>query len=122
MNNGSNFNVKSFVYAFNGLKEATGTQPNFKFHIVSAVLVIAGGLFFKINTAEWSLVFIAIGMVTAAECFNTALEYLTNLVSPQHNIIAGKVKDLSAAGVLICSMAAAAIGLIIFIPKIIEWF
>src|SRR6185503_10837234 len=122
MNTESNFSMKSFVYAFNGLKEATGTQPNFKFHIIAAILVIAGGFFFKITVAEWSLVFAVIGMVTAAECFNTALEYLTNLVSPQHNIIAGKVKDLSAAGVLICSIIAAGVGLIIFIPKIIERF
>jgi diacylglycerol kinase len=120
MNTASNFSLKSFVYAFNGLKEASGTQPNFKIHIAAAILVVCGGLFFKITTIEWALVLFAIGLVTAAECFNTALEYLTNLVSPQHNVLAGKVKDLSAAGVLICSFIAAAIGLIIFIPKIIN--
>lgn len=114
--------MKSFVYAFKGLKEAAGTQPNFKFHIVSTILVIAGGFFFKIAGIEWALLLFAIGMVTAAECFNTALEYLTNIVSPQHNVMAGKVKDLSAAGVLICSFIAAVIGLIIFIPKIINYF
>ncbi|HKR06696.1 MAG TPA: diacylglycerol kinase family protein [Bacteroidia bacterium] len=117
----SNFSLKSFVYAFNGLKEAAGTQPNFKIHIVAAILAVGGGLFFKITAIEWAIVFFAIGLVTAAECFNTALEYLTDLVSPQHNVMAGKVKDLSAAGVLICSFTAAAIGLIIFIPKIWSW-
>jgi diacylglycerol kinase len=121
MNTSSNFSIKSFQYAFNGLKEAAGTQPNFKFHIAATILVIAGGLFFKITNIEWALVLFAIGLVTAAECFNTALEYLTNLVSPQHNAIAGKVKDLAAAGVLISSVTALATGLIIFIPKIISW-
>lgn len=121
MSPASNFRLKSFVYAINGLKEAAGTQPNFKFHILAAILVIMGGLFFKIRPGEWALVFMAIGLVTAAECFNTALEYLTDLVSPQHNVMAGKVKDLSAAGVLICSFIAAAIGLIIFVPKIWSW-
>ncbi|MEP7170945.1 MAG: diacylglycerol kinase family protein [Bacteroidota bacterium] len=121
-NTTSKFSIKSFAYAFKGLKEAAGTQPNFKFHIVSAILVIAGGLLFKIAGIEWALIFFAIGMVTAAECFNTALEYLTNLVSPQQNVMAGKVKDLSAAGVLICSFSAAVVGLIIFVPKIWSWF
>jgi diacylglycerol kinase len=118
MNSITKFSLKSFGYAFNGLKEASATQPNFKIHILSTIVVITGGLFFKIGVTEWALLLFAIGMVTAAECFNTSLEYLTNLVSPQHNVIAGKVKDLSAAGVLISAVVALAIGLIVFIPKI----
>jgi diacylglycerol kinase len=110
--------MKSFQYAFNGLKEAAVTQPNFKVHIVAAVLVITSGFFFKISSVDWIMLLFAIGFVTAAECFNTALEYLTNLVSPQYNEIAGKVKDLSAAGVLICSIISATIGAIVFVPKI----
>jgi diacylglycerol kinase len=116
----SNFKIKSFQFAYNGLTEAFRTQPNFKIHLIASVLVIAGGMFFTITSIEWAIVLFAIGMVTAAECFNTALEYLTNLVSPQHNVIAGKVKDLAAAGVLICSITSAAIGGIIFVPKIAE--
>ena len=122
MNTTSKFSLKSFWYAFNGLKEVSATQPNFKIHIFFTILVIAAGLFFKIGFTEWAMLLFAIGLVTAAECFNTALEYLTNLVSPQHNAIAGKVKDLSAAAVLICSVIAFAIGLIVFIPKIISLF
>jgi diacylglycerol kinase (ATP) len=123
MNSTTNsFSLKSFLYAFKGLKEATGTQPNFRMHILSAFIVVIGGLFLKITNLEWCMVLIAIGIVTASECFNTALEYLTTFVSPQFNERAGKIKDLSAAGVLICSLISAAIGLIIFLPKIISNF
>ncbi|MEO5572727.1 MAG: diacylglycerol kinase family protein [Bacteroidia bacterium] len=118
MNPTANFKIKSFQYAFNGLKEVTGTQVNFKLHILAAVLVMISGFFLKISSADWIMLLFAIGIVTAAECFNTALEYLTNLVSPQHNEIAGKVKDLSAAGVLICSIISATIGVIVFVPRI----
>ena len=118
MNTTSKFSLKSFGFAFNGLKEAAVTQPNFKIHILFSIAAIAAGLFFNISFTEWALLFFAIGLVMAAECFNTALEYLTDLVSPAHNTIAGKVKDLAAAAVLIASLSAVAIGAIIFIPKI----
>lgn len=113
----TNFSFKSFVYAFNGLKEVK-TQPNFRVHVLFAALVIIAGIIFNISLTEWCLIAGSIGIVTAAECFNTALEYLTNMVSPQQNATAGKVKDLAAAAVLICSLIAAAVGLMIFVPKI----
>ena len=49
-----------------------------------------------------------------AELFNTAIEQLCNLVSPGHNLIIGKVKDLSAAAVLVSAIMAAVTGLVIF--------
>jgi diacylglycerol kinase (ATP) len=55
-------------------------------------------------------------MVLAAEGFNTAIERLVNLVSPDYHPIAGDVKDVAAGAVLICAIAAAIIGGIIFIP------
>lgn len=111
--------LKSFRHAFNGLSEAASTQPNFRFHLGITVVVIAVGFFLKIALAEWCLLILAAGFVMALECFNTAIEYLTNLVSPQYNPQAGKVKDIAAAGVFISSIVAAAIGLMVFLPKII---
>jgi diacylglycerol kinase len=49
---------------------------------------------------------------------NTVLENLADFYSLENQILIKKVKDLSAAAVLISATAAAAIGLIIFIPKI----
>ena len=50
---------------------------------------------------------------------NTAIERLVNLVSPDYNKTAGDVKDIAAGAVLICAIAAAIVGLIIFLPKLI---
>jgi diacylglycerol kinase (ATP) len=55
-------------------------------------------------------------MVLAAEGFNTAIERLVDLVSPDYHPIAGDVKDVAAGAVLICAIAAAIIGAIIFTP------
>jgi diacylglycerol kinase len=52
--------------------------------------------------------------VFAAEAFNTAIEVLTDLVTPEYNNKAKIVKDVSAAGVLIAAITAVAIGVVVF--------
>ena len=111
--------LSSFKYAFKGIHDLFKSQPNAKIHAALAVLAIAAGGFFKITLTEWGLILFAIGMVLAAEAFNTALEYLTDLVSPDYHPLAGKAKDASAGAVLICAFCAAGIGLLIFLPKVV---
>lgn len=95
------------------------TQPNAKIHLAAAVFVLAAGIFFKISTTEWCLVIFAVTAVFSAEAFNTALENLTDLVSPGHHPLAGKAKDVAAAAVLITAMGAALAGVLIFGPKVL---
>lgn len=111
---------KSFVYAFNGIKHLIRKEHNAWIHCAATVMVIAAGIFFEINKTEWCLVVLCIGMVLAAEGFNTAIEKLTDLASPGYDKLAGKVKDIAAGAVLITAIAAATIGFIIFIPKILQ--
>lgn len=94
------------------------TQHNFWIHLTIAVLVIIAGFFFCISLTEWVLVVLAIGLVLSAETFNSAIEQLTDLISPDFHPRAGRVKDLAAGAVLLTAMAAALIGLLIFVPKI----
>jgi diacylglycerol kinase (ATP) len=109
-------------HAVNGLREAVRTQPHLRIELVVAAAAVAAGVLFRIPAGEWCNVLLCIGMVTAAECFNTAVEYLTDLVQPGHHPVAGKVKDLAAAAVLIASMAAAAAGAAIFLPRLARLF
>jgi diacylglycerol kinase len=108
----SNF-FKSFTYAFNGIKLSL-QQRNMKVHVCCALLAIACGFILKINTAEWCMILICIGIVLALETMNTAIESLVDLVEPNHHPIAGKIKDLAAGAVLIFSIASALIGIMIF--------
>jgi len=109
---------KSFKYAFNGLFDLVKTQSNARIHLFITTVVLVAGVYFKLSAVEWSIIVLTIALVFAAEAFNTALEYLTNLVSPNYHPLAGKTKDVAAAGVLICAIAAVLIGIIIFLPKI----
>ncbi len=111
--------LHSFRYAFRGILFMVKTQHNFWIHLTIAVLVIIAGFLFSISLTEWALVVFAIGLVLSAEAFNSAIEQLTDLASPNIHPKAGRVKDLAAGAVLLTAMAAALIGLLIFVPKII---
>ncbi len=114
--------MKSFTYAWKGIGSFIFREHNAWIHSVITIAVIIAGTFFKIKQTEWIAIILCIGVVFAAEAFNTAIERLVNLVSPQQNKIAGEVKDIAAGAVLICAISAATVGLIIFIPYIIELF
>lgn len=108
-----------FKYAWQGLVYAFTTQLNFKFHTVAAVLVIALGYVVKLDKAEWLWISTAVVLVLVAELFNTALEVLVDLVSPDYNPKAGLIKDLASGAVLLIAGLAAIIGLCIFLPKLV---
>ncbi len=110
----------SFYYAFNGIKNAFYTQHNIWIHLFATIFVIASAFIFKISTTEWLIIILCISIVFAAEIFNSAIELLTDMVSPEINQKAGKVKDMAAAAVLITAAGAFVSGLIIFIPKIYQ--
>lgn len=107
-----------FADAFKGLTETLRTQFNMRFHLCATVVALMLGFYFSINSFEWCMIIFAISIVWMAEIFNTAIEYLTDFVSPEFNHIAGKVKDIAAAGALVAALTSAIIGVIIFYPKI----
>ena len=110
--------LKGFEYAYQGIKYAFSTQINFKFHSITSLVVIITGFYFNLNRSEWIWISTAIGLVLVAELFNTALEVLVDLVSPEFNPKAGIIKDLASAAVLLTAALSVIIGLFIFLPKL----
>ena len=113
--------MKRFSDAFNGIFHAIKSQKNMKIHITAAIVVISCGFFFKVSPIEWSILIITIGLVIAAEIFNTAIEWFCDFVEPNHHEKIGLIKDAAAGAVLVLSIAAFAVGLIIFLPKILNY-
>jgi len=111
--------IKGFVYALNGIWHASVTQLNFRVHLVCAIVAVYGGYALHISNDEWLWIIFCIGMVLVAELLNTAIEFLTDLVSPEYNKKAGLVKDMAAGAVLITAITALTIGLLIFVPKLL---
>lgn len=114
--------LRSFRHAFRGIGFLFAGEHNAWIHGLAAVCVVVCGFVFSLSPPEWAAVVFAIGFVLALEAVNSALEALCDHVSPDHREIIGRVKDLAAGAVLIAAIAAAVIGCIIFIPKIVLLF
>lgn len=113
--------TNSFKYAFEGIVQAYIGEQNLKIHSVIACLVIIFGFILKISYMEWLICLVLIGLVLMAEFFNTSIEYLVDLVSPDIHPLAKATKDTASAGVLMIAIISAIIGLTIFVPKLINF-
>lgn len=111
---------KSFKYAFEGWWYVIRTQQNAWIHALVSIAVGAVGLWLRVSARDWAVIILAIAIVWAAEFFNTALEAIIDLISPEHNHLAKISKDVGAAAVLIAALASVLIGLLILGPPLCE--
>jgi len=112
--------IKSFEYAFRGLWHLLKEEHNYRIHIVVMIAVVAAGFIFRIEEWEWIAVIICIGLVLALEAINSALENFLDFVSPEKHEKVMKIKDLAAGAVLVFSIAAAIVGIKIFLPRLLN--
>lgn len=111
--------LKSFRFAFNGIKKLIKNEHNARIHIAALICVIGLGVFFKIELTEWIALTIVSGLVILTELLNTAVERLADFVESDWNEKIGIIKDYCAGAVLISAIISLIVGGLMFIPKII---
>ncbi len=111
---------KTFANASRGLRIYLARESNNRIHLPITGLVIAAGIIFGITPAEWLFVVLSIGLVLTSEAFNYALEKLCDKVHSEYNEQIKAIKDISAGAVLIAAIISAVVGLIIFLPKLVN--
>lgn len=110
---------RSFRYALEGISYVFRTQKNAQIHLVIIVIVCFLALWLALPLEDLALIFLTIGFVLGAEFFNTAIETLVDLVSPDHHLLAKIAKDVCAGAVLICSISAVLVGIFLFGPPLL---
>ncbi|MCK9451150.1 MAG: diacylglycerol kinase family protein [Bacteroidales bacterium] len=95
-------------------------EHNSRIHLLAAICVLIAAFIFNISAFEWIALVFAIGLVMTLELINSAIENMADFISPNKHDKIKKVKDLAAAAVLISAVTALVVGLIIFIPKILD--
>jgi diacylglycerol kinase len=113
--------VRSFRYAFAGMRSGMETETNWKIGLIEAILVILAGFYFKISTSDWIMVIILIGIVLYAELCNSAIEAIVDSFTPGEHPKAKLAKDFSAGSVVIIIIASGIVGIIIFLPYLKAW-
>ena len=108
--------LTSFANALRGLRNMFATQHNAWLHALASLIVCLAGVVFRISNMEWCCLILCFMTVWAAEALNTAVELLTDLVSPEFHPLAGKAKDVAAGAVLIAAFGSVIVGTIVFVP------
>ena len=113
--------LRAFRFAFEGLGYLVRTQPNARIHLAVTVAVVFLAAWLHVGREGWVWLVLAIGLVWAAEAFNTALEAVVDLTSPEKHPLAKAAKDVAAAGVLLAAFTAVAVGLLVLGPRLWAW-
>lgn len=113
--------LRSFRFAFLGLRYLLSSEHNARLHLLATVAVVSLAILFGLSPNEWRWLLLAIALVWIAEAFNTALERLGDAVSLEQDPNIGHAKDVAATAVMLSSLASAFIGLTIFGSHLIEW-
>lgn len=114
--------IKAFGHAFNGIKSLIRNESHFLIQTTLTLLTIAMGFVFKISATEWMVQLIVTALVLSVEALNTCIEKIADFVQPEKDLKIKLIKDMAAGAVLISSIIAFVVGLIIYLPKIINLF
>ncbi|MBL8739102.1 MAG: diacylglycerol kinase family protein [Planctomycetes bacterium] len=107
----------SFAHAARGCGLGLQTQRNLRVHMLAVAVVVALGLWHRVERWEWCALLLACGLVVAAELGNTAVEWLADRVTRDREPAIRDVKDAAAGAVLAASLVAAAVGALVFGPR-----
>jgi len=110
--------LNSFKYALEGVWYVLRSQRNAKIHLGVMLAVVLLGLFLRVSALHWAVLVVTGGLVFAAEMFNTVIEALVDLVSPDYHPLAKIAKDAAAGAVFILALMAVIVGLLILGPPL----
>jgi diacylglycerol kinase len=112
---------QAFRFAFRGVGQMLRTEPHARFHALATVVVVVLGGVLEIGRGDWLAVLLAIAGVWCAEAFNTAIEALCDVVSPEFHPQIERAKDIAAGAVLITAIAAVGVGVLVFGPRLLSY-
>lgn len=114
--------LKSFKYALTGLNKVLWEEQNFQIDLFAALLILFLAVYFQIKAWQFIILILVIALVLILEIINSIFERLLDLLKPRLHNYVEDIKDMTAAAVFIGAICAFLIGLIIFLPYIIEKF
>lgn len=112
--------VTSFSHALAGILYVLKRERNARVHLVAAFLAFGVGLWLRVSDVELAAIFFASILVFITEIFNTAIEKTLDIVQTTHHPQIKIIKDMAAGAVLIAAIAAAMIGTVIFLPRLVQ--
>ncbi|MEC2070473.1 diacylglycerol kinase family protein [Alkalihalophilus marmarensis] len=114
--------LRSFGYAYQGLRHVFVNEQNMQVHVSLAAFVILLAFWLDFTRLEWLFLLVIISGIFALEIMNTAIERTVDLVTEEYHPIAKRAKDVAASAVFVYSIFAVIMGIILFGPHLLEKF
>ena len=107
-------------FALQGIRQFSSRDRNGKIQIAFGATAVALGIIVSLTSFQWLLVLFCIGLVISLEMINSAIERFCDLVTTDFHPGIKIIKDVAAGAVLVASITSLIIGLIIFIPALVQ--
>lgn len=114
--------IRSLHFALNGFWLFFRRERNGQIQGVIALAVLTAGFVFHISKTEWMALLLCTGLVISLEMLNSAIERVCNMYTTDFHPSIKIIKDIAAAAVLWSSLVSLAVGLLIFVPPVIQLF
>ena len=111
---------KSFHYAARGIAIAWKHEQSFRVQVLVAVAVVGLILWLRVTLPQAVVLLLLIIFVLTLELINSILERFVDVFKPRIHPMVEEIKDLMAGAVLIASLGALIVGLLIFVPYLLQ--
>lgn len=92
---------KNTSYALKGLIDLIKNETSFKIELIVTIILIPVIIFIDTNLTNKAILFITLMGMILAEAINSAIERVVDLVTLEHNPMAGRAKDVGSTIVFI---------------------
>ncbi|KMK76655.1 diacylglycerol kinase [Alkalihalobacillus pseudalcaliphilus] len=114
--------LRSFDFAYQGLKHVIKHEQNMQVHAIVALLTVAMAAWLSFSLTSWMILLLVIAGMFSMEIMNTAVERTVDLITNDFHPLAKRAKDIAASAVLVYTLFSIVIGALLFIPPILEKF
>lgn len=112
---------QSMKFALRGLALAMKSQRNFRIEFFIAIFVLLLAIYLKLSHIKIAIIVLTSGFMMFAELINTVVEFIIDAYfGNKYSILAKMAKDTSAGAVLLCAGTTVMIGIVLFLPELID--
>lgn len=106
--------LNSLKFSLKGLSEIYKTQKNFRIQTNFGLAALLLSIILDLSESEVLWIIVSVFIVIMMESLNTLVEKIMDLLHPEYSETVGKIKDVSAAVVLISAVFSIVTGTVIF--------
>jgi len=112
--------VRKFSDAFSGVALGTYGQSSFVVHGTFLGLGTLLGFYLQLEAWRWAAFLLTSGLVLGLELVNSAFESVAPAITDRHDLRIDRALKIASAAVLVAAIFSIVIGLIVFVPPIVE--